>query len=100
MMNERIFRSIEAVRSELKDLADGEKPKGGEKFDKRIAAFLDASAGKLFIPWAAPPSGRTEVSGYETATLDWLFGDNGVTDRLSKFFDVQCLVMPADSYAK
>ena len=96
-----IESEVNKVRKELIDLSGGEvRPIGGDKFRARIVDFLLSGSGRIFVPWAAPPSGRTQATSFETATIDWLFGSNGVVDRLSKFFDIETILMPADTYVE
>ena len=80
----------ETVRS----VAEG-KPKGGARLDALLNQATRTERLQLFIPWAAPPGGRTKLT-YETETLDWL---TTIVAKLGSLVTIQATLMPADSYA-
>lgn len=71
---------------------------------KNWSGFIDSAARKgtlrLFIPWAAPPSGRTDVTSAEISTVEWLLGEKGLAVRLGEIVCTESIVMLADSYAR
>lgn len=96
-MSEKTNRT-DAVLWEVRNYS-GCKPKGGEKLAGKIGNAVMKGGIDIFIPWAAPANGRTEIGSPELQTIEWLFDSNGLKERLKKFFDVNSLVMFADTYA-
>ena len=78
-----------------------EKPKGGNTLLSLLSRAESKQELRLFVPWAVPPSGRSELLTYDTRAIDWLAGEGGLLSTISKFVDQpQLIIMPADSYAK
>jgi hypothetical protein len=78
-----------------------DRPKGGD----RLLSLLESAERKdeirLFIPWAAPPNGRTEVGESELGTIRWLIGKDGIASTIGQFVNnISVIVMPADSYMR
>lgn len=89
----------EILYEEIKSFT-GCKPKGGQDLQQKFGRFLAEDNIRLFVPWAATADGRTELSGSDRQTLDWLFTEGGLMDRISKFGNATCLMMFADTYAR
>lgn len=75
------------------------RPKGGEKLDRLLKYAEQKGELRIFVPWAAPPTGRDWINVPEGETLLWLFGKDGLTKSLGDLVRVEPIVMPADSYA-
>lgn len=79
----------------------GFRPIGGERYQERKSTFNKVKEARLFLPWAAPADGRTELRDPEVHTLQWLFGENSLTGTLEELFGVvSYMVMFADEYAQ
>lgn len=81
---------LEVVRS----VANG-KPKGGDRLLQLLDRAAETRSLGLFVPWAAPPNGRTTL-GREYETLGWIAA---VAEKLGSLATVSTTFMPADSYA-
>ncbi len=76
-----------------------DKPKGGEQYVRTIDRALQKGILDLFVPWAAPPNGRS-MAGSEQRSIEWLLGENGLIQKIGGVVKTRLIVMPADSYVK
>ncbi len=78
----------------------GEHPKGGTTLLTLLERAERKQQLNFFVPWAAPPNGRTTPQDAEYRAIDWIGGESGLLATTAKFVgNVSLLVMPADSYA-
>lgn len=92
-----VLNEGERFAFELKELTKN-KPKGGERFLVAAQQATETKEFRLFVPWAAPPSGRTELAQADRAAIDWLSSPNGLVGRIATYGEVSCTVMFADVY--
>lgn len=78
-----------------------DKPKGGARLEALLERAEQKETLRIFVPWAAPSTGRQEAKSQESATIDWLFGEGGLARTIGKYIaQLEVVVMPADSYAR
>lgn len=78
----------------------GERLRGGEKTAKFMGRVEQKQRLRLFVPWAAPASGRDALGEADRRTIDWLFAADGLVDIAGQCaVQTEVILMPADSYA-
>ena len=86
------------LAEKISGLCEG-KPKGGEQYQNLLKTADSKGVLDIFIPWAAPPSGR-KLNKEDLRTIAYTFGDEGLVNSLSSAVRTRTIVMPADSYAQ
>lgn len=72
------------------------KPKGQQRYSQLLERAAENDQLTLFVPWAAPPTGRTELGQSERKTLQWLLD---AAAKIGEVVTTNTILMPADAYA-